>query len=196
MKNIQIEYLHHINYDEETSRPRGGFTLAYYVSRPDRIGLQVAAAFCRPDETFNRKIGRNVAQALLTLGSPSVHRFYVRTLDLFPEALSRAVLVDHLRKDALDNALLRFVHRHADTFRGANALRDIPSDVRSRDAIVTTCFPNETGETVHGTAAYRNKFPRFLQGRIDLAKPNLEPNLLSEDFEEKFLAPARSLSSE
>lgn len=186
---MEIEYLHHINYDDE-GRTKGGFTVAYYVSKPDQVGLQVAVSYCRPDEMFKKELGRNVAQLLLTLGSPNFHRFYVRTLDLFPEALANAIPVKDIRKQALQNALLRFVVANEVTFRhSCKKPLYHPDGVRTRSSIVNEMFVRHPGSK---EAVPAQKMPRVLQGKIDL-HATLPTNLLSETFEDTYLAPERSI---
>lgn len=196
---INVTYIH--QSEQNVYGEHGAFTVAYYVSVPDGVGLQVAAAFCHPEDHYQRKVGSMLAHAILVMGKPGVQRHYVRTLDLFPLALSRAIMVSDIKPAALTNALVQYVARHQSMFK-SDPVSPRPSvtgsadQFRSRKLIVNSCLPPEAqvpGWPI-GKEGYptNQKPPRFLTGKIDLVPTR---GLVSEEFEEQYLAPDRSFRS-
>lgn len=190
---INVTYIH--QSEPNVYGEHGAFTIAYYVSVPDKVGLQVAAAFCHPEDQYQRKVGSMLAHAILVMGKPGVQRHYVRTLDLFPQALSRAIFVSDLKPAAVTSAIVQYVATHQSMFKSDPM--DLPTgpttEMRSRSLIVNSCLPKKAQipgwPTIPEGYTTNKKPPRFLTGKIDLV-PNGGP--VSDEFEEQYPAPDRS----
>lgn len=191
---INVTYIH--QSEPNVYGEHGAFTIAYYVSVPDKVGLQVAVAFCHPEDQYQRKVGSMLAHAILVMGKPGVQRHYVRTLDLFPLALSRSIFVSDLKPAAVTSALVQYVASHQSKFKSdpANLNRVRTEGMRSRKLIVNSCLPQKTQipgwPPIEEGYITNQKPPRFLTGKIDLA-PTRGP--VSDEFEEQYLAPDRSI---